>query len=79
MARRTAQKVDPLESWHHLQSVIHGLTEDEIQTLIEKEIEGKNRRNMVMRLHMKLNKLRYRRERDALEKRTKEPNRHATT
>lgn len=77
MPRRTAQKTDPLESWHALQGVIHGLKEDDLTTLIEKEIQGKNRRNMVMRMHMKLNKLRYRRERQALEKRTNEPNRHA--
>ncbi len=76
--RRTAQKINPLESWHALQAVIHGLSEKDLEELIEKEIVGKNRRNMVMRCHMKLNKLRYRRERDALEKRTNEPNRHAT-
>lgn len=75
--RRTAQKIDPLESWHALQAVIHGLSEAELLDLIEKEIAGKNRRNMVLRMHMKQNKIRYRRERDLLEKRTKEPNRHA--
>jgi len=79
MARNTAQRIDPLESWHSLQACIHGLDEKKLSDLIEKEIAGKCRRNMVMRMHMKLNKLRYRRERDALIKRTKEPNRHAST
>jgi len=73
------KKPDPLESWHTLQDVIHGLKESELTQLIEKEIGGKNRRNMVMRMHMKFNKLRYRRERDELIKRTREPNRHAAS
>lgn len=63
--------VDPLESWHALQKVIHGLTEERLRELIEEELAGKARRNMVMRMFMKLNKLRYRREREALEKRIK--------
>jgi hypothetical protein len=72
----TASKIDPLESWHALQAVIHGLGEKDLEALIEKEISGKARRNMVMRCHMKLNKLRYARERKELVRRTKEPNRH---
>lgn len=78
MARPTKTKQDPLESWHALQARIHGLNEQELEKLIEKEIEGKRRRNMVMRMHMKLNKLRYNREKSVLVKRTKEPRRHAT-
>ncbi len=78
MAKSTKPvKIDPLESWHALQAVIHTMSEKDLTETIEKEIAGKNRRNMVMRCHMKLNKLRYRRERSVLEKRTNEPNRHA--
>lgn len=72
-------KVDPHESWHTLQAVIHGMTEPDLEKFIEDEIAEKNRRNMVMRAHMKLNKLRYAREKAVLVKRTKEPNRHAAT
>ncbi len=77
MARTRTNKVDPLESWHALQATIHAMTEKQLEKLIETEIAGKSRRNMVMRMHMKLNKLRYNRERAALIKRTKEPRRHA--
>lgn len=76
---RTAQRIDPLESWHALQAVIHGMTEAELREAIEKELSGKARRNMVMRMHMKLNKLRHQRERMDLVKKTKEPNRHASS
>lgn len=55
-------KIDPLESWHALQAVIHGMTEKDLEEQINKELEGKKRRNMVLRMHMKLNKLRYARE-----------------
>ena len=59
------KKVDPLESWHALQAVIHSLNEDELQIFIDKELAGKKRRNMVLRMHMKANKLRYAREKKA--------------
>ena len=71
MPRHVAPKTDPLESWHALQAHIHGLDEVRLAALIEKELDGKARRNMVMRMFMKLNKLRYRREREVLEKRVK--------
>lgn len=58
-------KVDPLESWHALQTRIHDLNEKELQALIDRELKGQRRRNMVLRLHMKLNKLRYAREKKA--------------
>ena len=65
-------KIDPLESWHRLQEVIHDLKEADLLDLIEKELSGKARRNMVMRMFMKHNKLRYRRERAVFEKRIKD-------
>ena len=68
MPRQLAQKTTPLESWHALQKHIHDLTEKQLQALIDQELAGKCRRNMVMRMFMKLNKLRYRRERAELEK-----------
>jgi hypothetical protein len=70
---RTTQG-DPLESWHALQKHIHGLSEKQLTGLIELELKGKARRNVVMRMFMKLNKLRYRREREALEQRVKAAN-----
>lgn len=60
----------PLESWHALQASIHGLTEGECQQLIDHELKSKKRRNMVMRLYMKMNKLRNKRERAELVKQT---------
>lgn len=69
MARTT--KTDPLESWHTLQTHIHNLNEKELQALIERELQGLKRRALVLRLHMKLNKLRYRRERDEYTRKTK--------
>jgi hypothetical protein len=64
------KKPDPLESWHALQDQIHGLSEAELQKLIDRELEGSRRRNMVLRIHMKLNKLRYAREKAAYKKKT---------
>jgi hypothetical protein len=57
-----AAKTDPLESWHALQAEIHNLDEKQLAALIAKELAGKKRRNMVLRMHMKFNKLRYARE-----------------
>jgi len=70
-AKRTADASSPLDSWHALQKHIHGLDEAQLTDLIAGELAGKARRNMVMRMFMKLNKLRYRREREALEKKIK--------
>jgi hypothetical protein len=64
------KKVDPLESWHVLQAEIHKLSEKECQDLIDLELSGKKRRNMVLRLYMKMNKLRNIRERAVLTKQT---------
>jgi hypothetical protein len=74
MAGRTkaTAAINPLESWHQLQKVIHDLSEGELGELIELELAQKARRNMVMRMFMKLNKLRYRREREILEQRVKQ-------
>lgn len=74
MPKTDKAKVDPLESWHRLQELIHGLNETQLADLIERELEGKARRNMVMRMFMKANKLRYRREREVYEKRIKAAN-----
>jgi len=71
MARQLAAKTDPLESWHALQKHIHNLSETQLTDLIEDELKGKARRNLVMRMFMKQNKLRYRRERETLENRVK--------
>jgi len=62
--------VAPLESWHALQAAIHNLSEDDCNTLIAHEMGDKKRRNMVMRLHMKMNKLRNVRERALIKKQT---------
>ena len=74
MSRQLATKTDPLESWHALQKHIHDLSEEQLRNLITKELGGKARRNLVMRMFMKLNKLRYRREREDLEKQVKAAN-----
>jgi len=66
----TTKPVDPLESWHALQARIHDLNEKQLQDLIDKELAGQNRRNMVLRMHMKLNKLRYAREKAVYTKKT---------
>ena len=58
------QKPDPLESWQMLQTVIHDMDEPALEKAIANELKGKARMNMVMRMFMKKNKLRYRRERD---------------
>lgn len=71
MARQRAAQTQPLESWHALQKHIHDLDEAQLSDLIAQELAGKCRRNMVMRMFMKLNKLRYRRERAELEKKIK--------
>lgn len=71
MVRPRAAQATPLESWHALQKHIHQLPESELISLIQEELKGKARRNMCMRMFMKLNKLRYRREREALEKQIK--------
>lgn len=68
---KASTKINPLDSWHTLQATIHSLTEKELDSLIEKELKGKGRYNMVMRMFMKKNKIRYSRERDALTKRCK--------
>jgi hypothetical protein len=62
--------IQPLESWHALQAAIHDLSEDACNQLIDHELKTKKRRNMVMRLHMKMNKLRNIRERDVIKKKT---------
>lgn len=69
MAKTTLNEA-PLESWHALQAAIHGLTEEQCNQLIERELATKKRRNMVMRLYMKMNKLRNKRERAVLTKQT---------
>lgn len=71
MAKNTALKTSPLDSWHALQEHIHGMSENDLTNHIARELDGKCRRNMVMRMFMKLNKLRYRREREELEKKIK--------
>lgn len=65
-----ATNTDPLESWHALQATIHNLDEKQLAALIAKELAGKKRRNMVLRMHMKFNKLRYARENDEYTKQT---------
>jgi len=65
-----AANIDPLESWHALQATIHNLNEEQLAKLIEKELAGKKRRNMVLRMHMKFNKLRYARENAVYKKQT---------
>jgi hypothetical protein len=59
---RATATIDPLESWHALQATIHTMTEDDLTQAIEKEIDGKARLNMVMRMYMKRSKLRRARE-----------------
>lgn len=62
----TTTKLDPLESWQTLQIAIHDMDEKELETAIKAELKGKARMNMAMRMFMKKNKLRYRREREEL-------------
>lgn len=63
-------KIDPLDSWHALQARIHELDEKELEALMDRELKSKKRRNMVIRIHMKLNKVRYAREKAELVKQT---------
>ena len=55
-----------LQSWTELSSAFQELTEDECAALLDSELKGKRRIQIVLRLHGRLNKLRIQRERGEL-------------
>lgn len=69
MAKKTERKWttdQALETWIGLNEVLKTCTEDEAQELMTAEQGGKARPQFVKRIHSRLNKLRYQRERKEL-------------
>ena len=55
-----------LETWIGLNEVLKTCTEDDANKLLQAEQDGKKRRQFILRVHSRLNKLRYQRERKEL-------------
>lgn len=52
-----------LESWRSLNELLHTLSEDQLQMMLDYEMLNDNRRTFVERLHQRYNTLRVMRER----------------
>lgn len=70
MAKQPPLNLAPVESWHVLQSHIHDLSEDDCQRLIEHELANDKRQHIALRLYVKMNKLRDKRERAEIMRKT---------
>lgn len=58
---------EPLSSWSALNSHLKAADEAECRRLMKRELKGERRRQFVMRIHSRLNKVRADRERVELE------------
>lgn len=55
-----------LQSWEILNDFIVGASETECERLLEVEKKGRGRKNFLLRIHSRLNRMRYARERREL-------------
>jgi hypothetical protein len=60
-----------LESWVNLNAALNLASETYSQSLLKEELAGRCRKQFLLRIHSRINKLRADRERDELRKRAK--------
>jgi hypothetical protein len=69
MSNKVVIEITPetaLKSWHNLQIALREFDEDNVRSMLEREIAGRKRPDFIKRIHQRLGKLQRSRQREEL-------------